>query len=268
MQEASKELIIFLLLNIIVIALIATLAMYMILVHKKKQIASKNNIQKLIIDYEKEVLKTKLEIQEQTAHNIAREIHDSVGHNLTLAKLQLNTLPTQLTDPESSKIQMVVELLGHSIQQLSDISKHLNADALLQYGLLHALEEETDRIRALGSFELQYEVNGFTTYLDPQKEVVLYRIIQEGFQNIMKHAKASSTQLLLHFHPDFIQISLIDNGQGFDPQQMIRSRSTGLNNIETRIRFLNGKSNIQSEPGKGTRLQFTIPYQQDADPKN
>jgi len=264
MQEASKELIIFLLINVIVIASIATLAMTVILIHKKKQIRYNTKILRLKTDYDKEILKTKLEIQEQTSHNIAREIHDSIGHSLTLAKLQLNTLRTPPEFLEGGKVHMAIDLLGHSIQQLSDISKNLNADALLQHGLLHAIEEEINRIRSLSRFEVHYEVTGFTAYLDPQKEVVIYRIIQEGFQNILKYAEAGRTLLLIHFHPSSIRITLTDDGRGFDPKNIGRSRTTGLANIENRIRFLNGHLEIHSEPGKGTRLQFTIPYEQNA----
>ena len=215
-------------------------------------------------EYEKLLLDVKLEIQEQTSHNIAREIHDSIGHSLTLAKLQLNTLRTPPEFLEGGKVHMAIDLLGHSIQQLSDISKNLNADALLQHGLLHAIEEEINRIRSLSRFEVHYEVTGFTAYLDPQKEVVIYRIIQEGFQNILKYAEAGRTLLLIHFHPSSIRITLTDDGRGFDPKNIGRSRTTGLANIENRIRFLNGHLEIHSEPGKGTRLQFTIPYEQNA----
>ncbi len=237
------------------------MAVAILLIHRKKQVRAKKRIENLKSEYEHLVLKTKLEIQEQTSHDIAREIHDSIGHALTLAKLQLNTLVDLPNDADSNKIRMAVDLLGHSIQQLSDISKNLNAEALLQQGLLPGLDEEINRLRSLNHFELQYEVNGFTSYMEPQREIVLYRIVQEGFQNILKHANATRAQLVLHFHPDFVHVSLTDNGQGFDPSAPVKSRSTGLVNMENRIQFLNGDFQIHSAPNHGTRIQFTIPYQ-------
>ncbi len=267
MQNASEELITFLLINIIVVASIATLTLSLIFIHRRKQRISKNRLEKIRSDYEKEVLKTKLEIQEQTSHNIAREIHDSIGHGLTLAKLQLNTLVSQQEEAESNKVLMAIDLLGHAIHQLSNISKNLNAEALLQQGLLPGLDEEISRLRSLGRFEVQYEVNGFTSYMEPQREIVVYRIIQEGFQNIIKHADAKRAQLLLHFHPDYIHVSLNDNGKGFDRQTPASRRSTGLINMENRVRFLNGKFDIQSQPGRGTQIKFTIPYTSHVNPK-
>ena len=264
MQNTNLELILFTITASIVI--LSTVAFVVFIIYKYQRSYRKHSIeiQGQRDEYEKLLLDVKLEIQEQTSHNIAREIHDSIGHSLTLAKLQLNTLRTPPEFLEGGKVHMAIDLLGHSIQQLSDISKNLNADALLQHGLLHAIEEEINRIRSLSRFEVHYEVTGFTAFLDPQKEVVIYRIIQEGFQNILKYAEAGRTLLLIHFHPSSIRITLTDDGRGFDPKNIGRSRTTGLANIENRIRFLNGHLEIHSEPGKGTRLQFTIPYEQNA----
>jgi two-component system NarL family sensor kinase len=260
MQKASEEIIIFFLLNIIILLSVAGITIAIITLYRKKQRDAKIKLYNVKSEYEKVILKTRLEIQEQTSHDIARAIHDSIGHGLTLAKLQLNTL-TELPAVEASKVRMAVDLLGHSIIQLSDLSKNLNAEALLQHGLLPAIEEELNRLRFLNRFELQYEVNGFYCHLEPQQEIVIYRIVQEGFQNILKHAEASRTQLMLHFHPNYLQVSLSDNGRGFDPSKIVSTRSTGLINMENRTRFLNGDFQVHSEPNKGTRIQFTIPFQ-------
>lgn len=263
MQNSNLELILFAVTTSIVIASTIVFILFMLFKHQNARRNHVFQIQHQKAEFEKLMLDVKLEIQEQTAHNIAREIHDSVGHALTLAKLHLNTLPVIPESVQNSKIHQSIDLLTHSIHQLSDISKNLNADALLQQGLLHAVEEEIARIRLLGKFDIYFEVNGFMTYLSPKKEVIIFRIIQEGFQNILKHAEASRSQLLIHFHPASIQISVSDNGRGFDTSHPFQSRSTGLKNMESRIRFLKGKSEIHSEPGKGTRIQFTIPYMSD-----
>ncbi|MFN4893097.1 MAG: sensor histidine kinase [Bacteroidota bacterium] len=97
--------------------------------------------------------------------------------------------------------------------------------------------------------------------MEPQREIVIYRVIQEGFQNILKHADARCAQLQLHFHPEYLHVSLMDDGHGFDPDKPKRTRSTGLSNMENRIRFLSGEFQIHSSLKKGTRIQFTIPYQ-------
>ncbi len=260
MQNTNLELALFAAVTGLVVTSTVSLVVFIIYKYQKSQREYLAEIERQKIDFERIMLNVRLEIQEQTSHDIARAIHDSIGHGLTLAKLQLNTL-SELPAGEASKVRMAVDLLGHSIIQLSDLSKNLNAEALLQHGLLPAIEEELNRLRFLNRFELQYEVNGFTCHLEPQQEIVIYRIVQEGFQNILKHAEASRTQLMLHFHPNYLQVSLSDNGRGFDPSKIVSTRSTGLINMKNRTRFLNGDFQVHSEPNKGTRIQFTIPFQ-------
>jgi signal transduction histidine kinase len=261
MQNTNLELIIFSAVSGLVITSTIGFIVFVIFKYQKSHLQHLTEIETQKNEFEKTVLDVKLEIQEQTSHDIAREIHDSIGHGLTLAKLQLNTLLELPSETDFNKVRMAVDLLGQSIQQLSDISKNLNAEALLQQGLLPAIDEEISRLRTLNRFEVQYEVNGFTSYMESQQEIVIYRVIQEGFQNILKHSDARCAQLQLHFHPEYLHVSLIDDGNGFDPSTPKRTRSTGLSNIENRIRFLSGEFQIQSSLKKGTRIQFTIPYQ-------
>jgi signal transduction histidine kinase len=261
MQNTNLELIIFSAVSGLVITSTIGFIVFVIFKYQKSHLQHLTEIETQKNEFEKTVLDVKLEIQEQTSHDIAREIHDSIGHGLTLAKLQLNTLLELPSETDFNKVRMAVDLLGQSIQQLSDISKNLNAEALLQQGLLPAIDEEISRLRTLNRFEVQYEVNGFTSYMASQQEIVIYRVIQEGFQNILKHSDARCAQLQLHFHPEYLHVSLIDDGNGFDPSTPKRTRSTGLSNIENRIRFLSGEFQIQSSLKKGTRIQFTIPYQ-------
>ena len=261
MQNTNLELIIFSAVSGLVITSTIGFIVFVIFKYQKSHLQHLTEIETQKNEFEKTVLDVKLEIQEQTSHDIAREIHDSIGHGLTLAKLQLNTLLKLPSETDFNKVRMAVDLLGQSIQQLSDISKNLNAEALLQQGLLRAIDEEISRLRTLNRFEVQYEVNGFTSYMESQQEIVIYRVIQEGFQNILKHSDARCAQLQLHFHPEYLHVSLIDDGNGFDPSTPKRTRSTGLSNIENRIRFLSGEFQIQSSLKKGTRIQFTIPYQ-------
>lgn len=261
MQNTNLELIIFSAVSSIVICGTIGFIVFIIYRYQKSHQNHLNEIALQKSEFDRTILNIKLEIQEQTSHDIAREIHDSIGHGLTLAKLQLNTLLELTNANELNKIQMAIELLGHSIQQLADISKNLNVEALLQHGLLPAIDEEISRLRSLNRFQVQYEVNGFTSHMETQREIVIYRIIQEGYQNILKHAEAKNTQLQLHYHPNYLHVSLMDDGRGFDLQTPKRTRSTGLINMENRIRFLNGEFHIHSSPNKGTRIQFTIPYQ-------
>jgi len=211
--------------------------------------------------YEKSLITTQLEIQEQTFQNISREIHDNIGLSLTLAKLQLNTFDWSEIEKSSAKLESSIQLLSASIAQLSDISKSLNADIIIQQGLLQALEEETQRIRQADQFELRYEVKGSPVFMDSNKELIIFRIIQEAFNNVIKHANASAVQLQLDYCPEQIQILVTDNGRGFDPERNRNGGNAGLKNMETRAQILKGEMQVFSSAESGTNLIFTIPIE-------
>jgi len=230
-------------------------------IHRKKQISYLQNINQIHTDYEKNLLNSQLEIQEQTFQHISREIHDNISLSLTLAKLQLNTFDWR--DPEKStiKLESSIHLLGSSIAQLSDISKSLNADIIIQQGLLQALEEEIQRIRQADQFEVIYEVKGSPVFMDSNKELIIFRIIQEAFNNVIKHAKASAVHLQLDYCPEQLQILIADNGRGFDPERNRNGGNAGLKNMETRAHILKGEMQVFSSAESGTNLIFTIPIE-------
>jgi len=229
--------------------------------YRNRQMIFHESFKKAQDQYEKSLITTQLEIQEQTFQNISREIHDNIGLSLTLAKLQLNTFDWSEIEKSSAKLESSIQLLSASIAQLSDISKSLNADIIIQQGLLQALEEETQRIRQADQFELRYEVKGSPVFMDSNKELIIFRIIQEAFNNVIKHANASAVQLQLDYCPEQIQILVTDNGRGFDPERNRNGGNAGLKNMETRAQILKGEMQVFSSAESGTNLIFTIPIE-------
>jgi signal transduction histidine kinase len=212
-------------------------------------------------DHEKTVLNAQLEIQERTFQHISREIHDNISLSLTLAKLQLNTFDWNDKAGSLDKLNSSVELLTKSIAELSDISKGMNADIIIQQGLLRAIEEEIRRIRQAGLFTIDYIFTGTPVYMNAQQELIIFRIIQEAFNNIIKHSKTRNAGLYLHYDDVKLGITIGDDGVGFDTEQSAKNRQAGLMNMETRAKMLGGKMKIESQPGQGTLLNFTIPFE-------
>ncbi len=243
------------------IILLSGSILYMIFNYRNRQMIFHNSFKKAQDEYEKNLIKAQLEIQEQTFQNISREIHDNISLSLTLAKLQLNTFDWNDHGKSNIKLESSIHLLGISIAQLSDISKSLNADIIIEQGLLKALEEEIQRIREAELFALTFEVNGTPVFLDSNKELIIFRIIQEAFNNVIKHAKASVVQLQLDYCPDQLQILIADNGRGFDPERNRNGGNAGLKNMETRASILKGEMQVFSSAESGTNLIFTIPIE-------
>lgn len=261
MQKNTNDIIVFLIVVSALIISMVAFIVFMLTIYRKRQNGFQQSLEQIKLDNEKTLLATQLEIQEQTFQHISREIHDNISLSLTLAKLQLHTFTWDDKEASTSKMNTSIELITKSITELSDISKGLNADIIIQHGLLKAIEEELNRIRQAGLFSVEYELTGTPVYMDSQQELIVFRIIQEAFNNIIKHAKTDKASLLLHYNNVKLTISVSDNGNGFDTGLSITNRQAGLKNMENRAKMLGGQMAISSQPGHGTTLTFTIPFE-------
>lgn len=244
------------------ILLLANLILFLVYRYRRKQIDFEESLKSLQVDYEKNIFQAQLEMQEQTFQHISREIHDNITLSLTLSKLNLHTLDRNNPQNNGEKLDSAIELITRSIAELSDISKSLNADIIIQHGLLKAVEEEIQRIRQAGLFRVEYELTGNPVYMDSRKELIIFRIIQEAFNNIIKHAGATEARLSLHYNAKNLHISVSDNGKGFDKElTLVNGGQAGLKNMATRVAVLKGEMQTSSQPGKGTILSFSIPFE-------
>jgi signal transduction histidine kinase len=231
----------------------------MVFKYQKRQIDHQSRIATLTSNFEKTLLSTQLEIQEQTFQNISREIHDNIGLSLTLAKLNLNTIAWNNTASSKEKVIGSVEFISKAIEDLSYISKTLNTDFIEENGLLNALELEIKKIKKLGLFQIHYEIAGSPVYMKTQKELVIFRIIQEVLNNSIKHSQATSISVFLNYKPEMVLIELTDNGKGFIDDDKSK-KGTGLLNIVKRASLIDGHCDVKSEQGKGTSVKMQVPY--------
>jgi two-component system NarL family sensor kinase len=263
MQAGKNDIIIFLIVTTAIILLLAGLIITLIYLYQKKQLAYQQNLETLKLDHEKNLMAAQLEIQEDTFQHISREIHDNISLSLTLAKLHLNTLNWNDMEKRTSLINSTIDLISQSITNLSGISKSLNSDIINSQGLITAIENEVHNIRETGLFAIDLHITGDPVYMDMQKELIIFRIIQEAFNNIIKHAKATHTGLTLHYDAAGLNITIRDNGSGFILPKNIASDKTGkagLKNMETRSKMIGGKMQLESIIDKGTVLSFSFPY--------
>jgi signal transduction histidine kinase len=211
--------------------------------------------------FQEQLLRTQLEIQEQTLLKITQEIHDNIGQTLSLAKLNLNTLGMDDDQTKEGKISNTRELVGKAITDLRSLSKTLNADSIVSAGLLKAIDFELGQIEKTGAFETSMEVTGEVNKLHPQKELILFRIVQECLNNIIKHSEATSINVLAHFSPSELQLEIIDNGKGFNMNhdQVTMESGLGLRNMKSRAALIGGNLSIESQLNHGTKITVTIP---------
>ena len=150
-------------------------------------------------------------------------------------------------------------MIGEAISDLSDISRSMNSELILQNGLVRALEFETSQLSKLGLYQLNFIASGNVNFLDAQTELVVIRIVQEALNNIVKHSSATEINIELNYGNHILDLRIIDNGRGFHKETDHNVIGMGLNNMYKRAQMLKGKCNVISNAGEGTIIHLQIP---------
>lgn len=180
-------------------------------------------------------MKLELEIREQAFKDISEEIHDNIGQMLGSAKLLLGVYERSI-QTSAQPLIVAQNTLGRAIQELRSLSKSLNVDWLNQFNLLQNLTEEIERINASESICIQLQSMAQNVELDSEKQLILFRMIQEVMQNIIKHSGATRVSIAFNWSKDSITVNILDNGKPFQPEE---KKGIGLRNLYNRGRLLN-----------------------------
>ena len=254
--------------DIITLALIfllggSFLVAYVALYNKRKQ---KHLEEKLFLrkQFEEELTKTQMEVQEQTLKTIAADIHDNVGQLLSLSKLTLGTVDTA-KDPGKAqvKIASALTLLDTSIKDLRQLASLLYADNLLAGGLENAVQNELHRMARTEQYEINWQCNGnVTKEINKQHALIVFRIFQELVNNVVKHANASCINVTFEYSNEYLVIEIADNGRGFNVNDALDNpKGLGLTTLFKRAKMINADLTLTSEKDKGTVAILKIPYQ-------
>jgi signal transduction histidine kinase len=262
MPQENQEILRFLTSFIFLVVGVIVLITSLVIVFSKKQEKLSLEFEIYKSNHEKELLKTKLEIQEETLKKISREIHDNISLGLTLSKLQITNYLEKQTDI-NQLLNTSIDLIGKSLVDLNDISKSLDANQLLSHGLINALESEISVLKRSGIYSIELDIIGEPFYLEAETDLILLRIFQEAFNNIIKHAKANYITVDLIYEPEFVQMKIVDNGKGFDLDQVKHNKElrkmSGLNNFYTRAAVIGAKVSIISAENIGTTIIIDTP---------
>ena len=226
---------------------------------RKKHFAERK---KMKADFNQILLQSQLEIQEQTLKNISQEIHDNIGQALSLAKLNLNTVPLITDETVQQKIINSKELVSKAIVDLRDLSRSLDTDYVQEMGFQRAIEYELEMIRKTGIAQIEISSEGSLFRLDKQKELILFRIVQEVLNNIVKHAKAGKISVQTVYQPDMLQLTISDDGQGVDLSPLNENNHSGfglgIRNMHNRAKLIGAEFNMSSALGIGTIVKIIL----------
>ena len=216
---------------------------------KQKHLLEKRNLQS---KFDQALLQTQLEIQEQTLKNISEEIHDNVGQVLSLAKLNLFTFE----NTSEPKLQDTKNLVSKAINDLRNLSRSMHGDIIAQLGLQQSIANELAIIKNTRQFITKLNFSGKAYKLDQQKEMVLFRIVQEALNNSIKYSKAKNITVGLNYESTCFLLTITDDGTGFDT---LNTTGIGLKSMQNRSALIGAVFSLDSQPGTGTTISIELP---------
>ncbi len=197
-------------------------------------------------------------------NRVAREIHDSLGHALMAINVQLEKALVYHDSHPQEAVQAIRDAKSVAKEALQDVRRSVRALRTRQeaFSCTRAIELLVERLRS-SSLVVDFVVTGSEETFPRQALMTLYRVAQEGFTNIQKHAQATTVQASLHFEEEEARLNILDNGRGFDaPSRLTQleglEEGYGLRGIQERLELAGGSFRLESQPGAGTHLSVIV----------
>lgn len=202
-----------------------------------------------------------VEAEERERERIATDLHDGLGQTMSAAKINLAILHNEISfkdEAQEEDFRKIVALVDESCREVRTVSHSMMPNTLLKSGLANAIRNFLNQI-SYKALEIHFYSEGLEQAIDTNVESVLYRVVQECVNNVIKHAQASRLHISIIRDSDGISLTIEDNGQGFDTHSMADAEGIGLKNIRSRIGYLSGTVEWDSAPGHGTVVTINIP---------
>lgn len=207
-----------------------------------------------------QLLKTEIEIQEQTLKNVSQEIHDNIGQVLSLAKLNLGIIGKFDPGQDDQKLLATKELISKAINDLRDLARSMHGEKIAEIGLQNAVDNELKILQNTGQFQTHLKVEGIPYKLNPHAQMILFRIMQEALHNELKHSKAKNIYVDFTYSPLEFILLLKDDGVGFNMEKLHSSETgIGLKSMKNRASLIGGEFSINSSENNGTSIIIKVP---------
>lgn len=242
------------------LVLVAFIALF-IIAFQRKSFKVQLDIEHLKTQAHKDATLASFQGQENERQRIAKDIHDDINGSLTVLNMKINYLALKVKDNDYLKNEMeeMRDILENSIQSVRNISKNLMPYSLSKFGLSYTIEHLVKEISSPPAFIASCDVTGEPIPLENDSCLMLFRSMQEIFNNSIKHSKASQLKVNFDWSDEILHISIADNGIGFDYKLTISDIHTGLGlkNIESRLNLIGASHKIVSN-GDGTKYTIDL----------
>lgn len=206
-----------------------------------------------------------VDVQERERQRIAQDMHDGTNQLLIGAMLELKSARKRLNsgnlDKAEDSLQTVTDILHRVESEIKRIVYDLRPPTLDALGLVPALRRYAERFTQYSGVPCSVQLFGEASRLPPKVEISIYRLMQEALQNVSAHAQAGCADVLIAFSPKILKLTVIDDGQGFDPDAVTSNHNGGfgLHSMCERAESLGGYLSIQSQPAQGTQVELVVP---------
>ncbi len=228
-------------------------AAYLMTIHDiTEKLMMQEELTQAKITRQKEITRASLLAQEKSRTEIGRELHDNINQLLVASMLFLKKAQPA-TANDKALVEMGTDIIGTAITEIRKLSSTLVSPSLNKLSLKDAIVHLLPSLTVIDT-AVEFDVRIHEDNIPEELKICLFRIIQEQFSNIIKHAAATKVKLIMIESDDLLTLEISDNGIGFDQQQ--KTRGIGLNNIINRADSYNGKVQIESSPGCGCKLNI------------
>lgn len=210
--------------------------------------------------HQNQLLETQTQVQEESMKMIAREIHDNAVQDLVVLQTQLTILKGQISSLKENQLFSEIEEQTEQIKdELRNISHALHNEQIKKYGLFEMMRRELFQIQQVEPFVVEMNIEDTDLRMPDMTEILIFRIFQEAVHNTIKYANATKLMVNFNCKNDNCILEVMDNGCGFDMDEIMKDSGIGINNMSIRAKVLQSELSIITKPEQGCHLTLKVP---------
>jgi len=242
--------------------LLGGLVISLLLAGRNRQLKHIAALHETKLNFEKELINTRLEVTENILNEISRDLHDDTGQMLAVAMLQINNIKSQPNEKIDKSLLELQESIQLGLDSVRSISKTLSSDYLGTFGIFESLIQLKQRLAKKGLSNINLSYSEDVLFQSKSYELFTYRIIQELVTNSLKHAKATAITIQITNIGKNLKVTYSDNGIGLSSDLLnnnLINTSLGFTNINKRAKLMGGEIKMLSTPGQGLLFELVFP---------
>jgi signal transduction histidine kinase len=263
MTEIPQEIEIFrIIIGAIALVIVMSIAIVLFFYFSRRKITqAKLDKANLELAYQKELVQFIILTQEEERKRIAQDLHDAISSKLNIVSLNANLLTEEnITQTERQKIALgIVNVTGDVLESSRKIAHDLLPPTLEKFGLKAAVEELCEEVSETKKFKIECDIQYENEMLSKEKELHVFRIAQELFNNALKYSKAKHVKIDLRDNSNAVSLRYIDDGIGFDLDSVRAKKGIGISGIRNRVSLLEGNLTLTSALNEGVEVTIHIP---------